>query len=76
MLVRGGRIKDDVVGIEQCLFGQTANVLVIDLIVKESSLSPPRHDASQMELGQMLGDRSRLGTYVLREIVDGVFAMQ
>ena len=69
-------IGDDVVRTEKSFFHEAPDVLVVDRVVKERPVPPPRHDASQEKLGEVLGDRRGLRTDVVGEVVNGVLAVQ
>lgn len=64
-----GHVGNGVARTERRLFGEARNVLVDDRVVEERSFAPPRHDASQMELREVLEDRRGLRTHVVGQVV-------
>lgn len=66
----------EVIGVEQRLLGQLADMDVVGGVELAVAVPSHPHEAAQAQLGQMLGHRRRLGADVGSQLVDRVLPVQ
>jgi len=71
-----GVVTDRVVGVEEGLFGEPENMVVVSLVEDGSSFSARGDQVRQTELGEVLGYPCRLSSHMIGEFVDRVLPVE
>jgi len=70
------KVKHDMLDVGDCLFHKAPNVGVLDQIKDSISIPTTTHESCQAQLGEVLRHRCCIHADVIRQLVDGVLAME
>ena len=71
-----GEVSHDVIGVEQRLLDEPADVFVPRQVVDVGTYPATPYQTGETQLGEMLGDCLGPGPNVIGELVDGVLTVQ